>query len=85
MNPIMKRSVFSSFLSLFLVSIGLMVSPLALTGKLMFWVMLLMVPMALIVGVLAGMREGSFLDRTLSTFSIITSAECAWAITVAML
>jgi peptide/nickel transport system permease protein len=47
---------------------------LALTGKLMFWVMVLMVPSALIVGVLAGMREGSKLDRSLSTFSIATTA-----------
>ncbi|RMD48960.1 MAG: ABC transporter permease, partial [Alphaproteobacteria bacterium] len=47
---------------------------LALTGKLMFWVMLVMVPSALLIGVLAGMREGSRLDRTLSTFSIITTA-----------
>ena len=47
---------------------------LALTGKLMFWVMVLMVPAALILGVLAGMREGSRLDRSLSTFSIATTA-----------
>jgi peptide/nickel transport system permease protein len=47
---------------------------LGLTGKLMFWVMLLMVPMALIVGVLAGMREGSRTDRALSTFSIASTA-----------
>ncbi|QFT91446.1 Dipeptide transport system permease protein DppB [Roseovarius sp. THAF9] len=47
---------------------------LALTGILMFWVMLLMVPSALILGVLAGMREGSKLDRTLSTLSIGTTA-----------
>ena len=47
---------------------------LKLTGKLMFWVMLLMVPSALIVGVLAGMNEGSRTDRTLSTFSIATTA-----------
>ena len=47
---------------------------LALTGKLMFWVLMLMVPTALIVGVLAGMREGSKLDRSLSTFSIATTA-----------
>ena len=47
---------------------------LALTAKLMLWVMLLMVPAALIVGVLSGMREGSKLDRTLSTFSIATTA-----------
>lgn len=44
------------------------------TGWLMLWVMITMVPMALIVGVLAGMREGSKLDRTLSTFSITTTA-----------
>ena len=44
------------------------------TGFLMLWVMLLMVPSALIVGVLAGMREGSPLDRSLSTFSIATTA-----------
>ncbi len=47
---------------------------LGLTAKLMFWVMVLMVPSALIVGVLAGMREGSRLDRTLSTFSIASTA-----------
>ncbi|MEM9524196.1 MAG: ABC transporter permease, partial [Pseudomonadota bacterium] len=47
---------------------------LALTGKLMFWVMVVMVPMALLVGVLAGMREGSRLDRSLSTFSIASTA-----------
>ena len=44
------------------------------TGKLMFWVMIVMVPAALIVGVLAGMREGSRTDRSLSTFSIATTA-----------
>ncbi len=47
---------------------------LLLTGKLMFWVMIVMVPMALLIGVLAGMREGSKTDRTLSTFSIATTA-----------
>ncbi|MDQ2088501.1 ABC transporter permease [Marimonas arenosa] len=47
---------------------------LGLTGKLMLFVMLLMVPTALIVGVLAGMREGSRTDRTLSSVSIITTA-----------
>ena len=47
---------------------------LGLTGVLMFWVLVLMVPAALLVGVLAGMREGSATDRTLSTFSIITTA-----------
>jgi peptide/nickel transport system permease protein len=47
---------------------------LSLTGKLMFWVMVLMVPSALLLGVLAGMREGSRLDRSLSTFSIASTA-----------
>ncbi|MDK3072531.1 ABC transporter permease [Sedimentitalea sp. JM2-8] len=47
---------------------------LTLTGKLMFWVMVLMVPTALIVGVLAGMKEGSRTDRTLTTFSIVSTA-----------
>jgi peptide/nickel transport system permease protein len=47
---------------------------LGLTGILMFWVMALMVPMALIMGVLAGMREGSKLDRSLSTVSIASTA-----------
>ncbi|MEL6312202.1 MAG: ABC transporter permease, partial [Pseudomonadota bacterium] len=40
------------------------------TGILMFWVMIVMVPGALIIGVLAGMREGSALDRSLSVASI---------------
>ncbi len=44
------------------------------TGKLMFWVMIVMVPAALLLGVLAGMREGSRTDRTLSTVAITTTA-----------
>jgi peptide/nickel transport system permease protein len=47
---------------------------LALTGKLMFWVMAVMVPGALVMGVLAGMREGSRTDRVLSTAAIATTA-----------
>lgn len=47
---------------------------LANTGKLMFWVMMVMVPGALIIGVLAGMREGSRTDRSLSTVSIVSTA-----------
>ncbi|MBO6854950.1 MAG: ABC transporter permease [Marivivens sp.] len=47
---------------------------LGLTAWLMFYVMLVMVPGALIIGVLAGMREGSKLDRSLSTVSILTTA-----------
>jgi peptide/nickel transport system permease protein len=44
------------------------------TGILMFWVMVLMVPVSLLIGVLAGMREGSKLDRSLSVASIISTA-----------
>jgi len=44
------------------------------TGYLMMWVLILMVPSALIIGVLAGMREGSATDRSLSTLSIMTTA-----------
>ncbi|MEZ5886421.1 MAG: ABC transporter permease [Paracoccaceae bacterium] len=47
---------------------------LGLTGLLMFWVMMTMVPLSLMIGVLAGMREGSKLDRSLSTFSIASTA-----------
>jgi len=44
------------------------------TGILMFWVMVVMVPISLLIGVLAGMREGSRTDRTLSAVSIVTTA-----------
>jgi peptide/nickel transport system permease protein len=44
------------------------------TATLGFWVLAVMVPTALAVGVLAGMREGSRLDRGLSTVSILSSA-----------
>ena len=47
---------------------------LAATGRLMLWVMLLMVPVALIMGVLAGMREGSRTDRSLSIAAIASTA-----------
>ncbi|MGC9368844.1 MAG: ABC transporter permease [Paracoccaceae bacterium] len=47
---------------------------LARTGLLMFWAFAVMVPMALIIGVIAGMREGSAVDRTLSTFSIASTS-----------
>ncbi|MBT9243907.1 ABC transporter permease [Gemmobacter fulvus] len=47
---------------------------LGLTGWLMASVMALMVPVALLIGILAGMREGSKLDRSLSTVSIATTA-----------
>src|SRR5690606_29909927 len=47
---------------------------LAATGVLMFWVMVTMVPIALLVGILAGMREGTRTDRGLSVTAIATTA-----------
>lgn len=47
---------------------------LKLTGFLMMWALIITVPIALVIGVIAGMWEGSKTDRTLSTFSIATSA-----------
>lgn len=47
---------------------------LSLTGFLMLCALVLTIPVALAIGILAGMREGSKTDRTLSTFSIVTSA-----------
>jgi peptide/nickel transport system permease protein len=44
------------------------------TGLLMFWVMVIMVPAALLIGVLSGMREGSRTDRGLSILSIVSTA-----------
>ncbi len=53
---------------------GTVIDKLGNTGKLMGFVLLVMVPASLTVGVLAGMREGSALDRSLSTFSIASTA-----------
>ncbi len=44
------------------------------TGWLMLAVMLVMVPTSLLIGVLAGMREGTRTDRVLSTFAIASTA-----------
>ncbi len=44
------------------------------TAILMFWVMAIMVPVALVIGVVSGMREGSRLDRALSILSIATTS-----------
>lgn len=44
------------------------------TSWLMLWVMIVMVPSALTLGVLSGMNEGSRTDRVLSTFAIATTA-----------
>ena len=63
------------FSTVFKEDIGsLIAGKLGLTGFLMLWVMITMVPTALVIGVLAGMREGSKTDRSLSTFSILTTS-----------
>lgn len=41
------------------------------TGILAFWVFALMIPIALVTGVLAGMREGSPTDRSLSFVAVL--------------
>lgn len=47
---------------------------LGLTGWLMLCVVCVMVPVSLLIGILAGMREGNRLDRSLSAVSIATTA-----------
>jgi peptide/nickel transport system permease protein len=44
------------------------------TAILMFWVLAVMIPAALAIGVIAGMREGSRTDRALSVLSIATTS-----------
>jgi len=41
------------------------------TGILAFWVFALMIPIALVTGVLAGIREGSLQDRAISFLSVL--------------
>ncbi len=44
------------------------------TAILAFWVFVLMIPLSLVTGVLAGMREGSTTDRTLSFLAVFTTS-----------
>jgi len=44
------------------------------TAILGFWTFAVMIPLSLVLGVLAGMREGSKLDRTISVTSIATTS-----------
>jgi peptide/nickel transport system permease protein len=53
---------------------GKLLPALGATGILMFWVLVVMVPVSLLIGILAGMREGSRTDRTLSVASIASTA-----------
>lgn len=47
---------------------------LANTAILGAWTLAVLVPLSLLLGTLAGMREGSLLDRSLSTFSVVTTS-----------
>jgi len=44
------------------------------TGILAFWVFALMIPLSLVLGVFAGMKEGSAQDRTISFLSVFTTS-----------
>jgi peptide/nickel transport system permease protein len=44
------------------------------TGILAFWVFALMIPISLVTGVLAGMKEGSAQDRAITVLSVITTS-----------
>jgi peptide/nickel transport system permease protein len=57
------------------------------TGILAFWVFALMIPLSLVLGVLAGMKEGSAQDRTISFISVFTTSipEIATAIILTVL
>ncbi len=44
------------------------------TGILAFWVFALMIPISLVTGVLAGMKEGSVQDRTITVLSVVTTS-----------
>ncbi|MDX1512468.1 MAG: ABC transporter permease, partial [Gammaproteobacteria bacterium] len=44
------------------------------TAILGFWTFAVMIPLSLVLGILAGMKEGSKLDRTISVTSIITTS-----------
>jgi peptide/nickel transport system permease protein len=52
----------------------ILIARLSATGWLMLLTFLVMVPMALVIGIFAGMREGSRTDRALSTFAIATTS-----------
>jgi peptide/nickel transport system permease protein len=53
---------------------GLIVERLERTGILAFWVFMLMIPLSLTFGVIAGMKEGSARDRITSFISVFTTS-----------
>ena len=65
----------------------LLLDRLANTGILAFFVFALMIPISLVLGVLAGMREGSLQDRAISFLSVLTTSipEIATAILLSVI
>ena len=53
---------------------GLLATRLARTGLLALWVFALMIPLSLLFGVIAGMKEGSAQDRLTSFVSVFTTS-----------
>ena len=53
---------------------ALVLSRVANTGILAFWVFALMIPISLVTGILAGMNEGSRTDRTISFVAVFTTS-----------
>lgn len=53
---------------------ALLLDRLTKTGILAFWVFALMIPISLILGVIAGMKEGSAQDRTVSFISVFMTS-----------
>lgn len=52
----------------------LLADRLANTGILAFWVFAILIPLSLVLGVLAGMKEGSAQDRVISFISVATTS-----------
>lgn len=61
---------------------GVVASHLLNTAILAFWFFAFLIPLSLILGVLAGMREGAPLDRVISTGSILAASIPPFASTV---
>ena len=56
-------------------SVHVLIAPrLAASGLLAGAALLVIVPLGLVMGVIAGMREGSFVDRLVSVFAIVTTS-----------
>ncbi len=73
-SSVFRRHIFGYDASLDRNQWGVINERLYYTGVLAFWVFAIMVPVALLLGVLAGVKEGSIRDRSISSFAIMTTA-----------